>query len=146
SNAFWLASLWKFRGIRTSSGLFMTTNSPLFLIDFLLAPSIEGRTGLVLVILGMGGLVGWWFTGRRPAAAAFGVSIIVLIAFFDLGSVWDPTKTLEPLRLRVAFYFLLAVPAGSSVAGLSGWLARGVGGGRRGAVAVGLAWGAILAG
>ena len=146
ANLVWLVPLWRFRGIRTGSGLFMTTNSARFLLDFLLTPSIEGRTGLVLLVLGTAGLVAWCFTGRRPAAAAFGGSIVAMIALFGLGSLWEPTKTLEPLRFRVAVYFLLAVPAGSGVAGLTGWLARRVGGGRSGALAAGLAWAAILGG
>ncbi len=146
ANLPWLATLWRFRGIRTGSGLFMTTDSAWYLVGYFSETSVEGRTALVLLVLGTAGLVAWCFTGRGGAAAAFGGSIVVLIALTGLGSLWEPTRTLEPLRFRVAFGFLLAIPAGSSVVGLSGWLSRSAGGGWRGAIAAGLAWSASLGG
>ena len=144
ANLPWLASLWQFRGIRTGSGLFMTTDSPRFLYDYFLQPSAEGRTALVLLILGMPGLAAWWSGGRRGPAAAFGGSIVALMLMTGFGSLWGPSKNLEPLRFRVAFLFLLAVPAASAVVGSSRMLARWAGGGGRGVLAAALAWVAIL--
>ena len=146
ANLPWLATLWRFRGIRTGSGLFMTTDSAGFLLHYFLQPSAEGRTALVSLVLGMAGLVGWWFGGRRASAAAFGGSIVALILLTGFGSLWGPTKNLEPLRFRVPFLFLLAVPAGSAVVGSSQRLARWVGGRGPGALAVALAWAAIVGG
>ncbi len=140
----WLATLWRFRGIRTGSSLFMTTNSALFLVDYFLQDTTEGRTALALLVLGTAGLVSWWMGGRRSAAAAFGGSIVGLILLTGFGSLWGPSRNLEPLRFRVAFLFLLAVPASSAVVGASARLARWAGGGRRGAFAAGLAWAALL--
>jgi hypothetical protein len=143
-NLFWLIPLWQFRGIRTGSGLFMTSNSALFLRDYFLAPSVEGRTALVLLVLGMAGLLGWWFGGRRASAAAFGGSIVGLLLLTGFGSLWEPTRNLEPLRFRVTVLFLLALPAASSVVGISKTLARLVGSGRLGALAVVVVWGSLL--
>jgi len=144
ANGPWLIALWRFRGIRTSSGLFLTADSAWYLLAHLGEKSIEGRADLLLVILGMGGLLAWLATGRRAAAAAFGGSILALMGLTAFGSLWGPTRSLEPVRFQVAFGLLLAVPAGSAVAGLSGALSRRSGGGGRGALAVGLAWAATL--
>jgi hypothetical protein len=143
-NLFWLAPLWQFRGIRTSSGLFMTTNTPWFLYEFLLYPSPEGRTSLILLILGTIGLVGWWFGGRRTSAAAFGGSIVCLILLTGFGSLWGPTKTLEPLRFRVSAFFLLTLPAASTLVFVSKTFARWVGGGWPGFLVVLGLWGGPL--
>jgi len=129
-NLIWLVALWKFRGLRVGSGFFMTTDDPWFLWTYYLAPSVDSRTGLFLMIFGALGLVGWWFGGNRPAAAAFGGSIAFLIALTGFGSLWEPTKTLEPLRFRIVFCLLLAIPAGSALVLGPPWLARRLGGGR----------------
>ena len=144
ANLPWLISLWRFRGIRTGSSLFMTSDSARFLVDYFLQPSIEGRIALAFLALGTAGLLAWGLGGRRGAAAAFGGSILALILLTGFGSLWGPTKNLEPLRFRVAFLFLLVVPAASAVVGASGLVARWVGGGRRGRFAAGLVWAAIL--
>ncbi len=143
-NLFWLVPLWRFRGIRTGSGLFMTANSAWFLYDFVTAPSIEGRTCLVVVVLGFAGLTLWWFSGRRAVAAAYGGSIVGLILLTGFGSLWEPTRNLEPLRFRVGFLFLLSVPAGSFVANLSRVISERVGEGLRGSLAVVVVWGAAI--
>ena len=73
ANLPWLVSLWRFRGIRTGSGLFMTTDSPRFLVDYFLA-SRRSRAGpaLVLLVLGTGaGWSAWWF--ERSGAGGVGV-------------------------------------------------------------------------
>ena len=142
----WLVPLWRFRSIRTSSGLFMTTNNARFVLDYFLAPSVEGRVGLTLLVLGAFGLGSWWFRGLKGSAMAFGGASVGLIVLTGFGSFWEPTKTLEPLRFRVAFLFLLAVPAGSAVARGSGKLARRAGGGRRGTLAVSAVWVAVFGG
>jgi hypothetical protein len=145
-NLFWLVPLWRFREIRTESGLFMMADTRWFLYEYLSGNAVECRSALVLLVLGVAGLAGWWRRGLRGASAAFAGSIVVLILLTGFGSFWEPTKNLEPLRFRVAFQFLLAVPAASAVVQISGALARWVGGGRRGAVAAVLAWLAILGG
>jgi hypothetical protein len=144
ANLGWLTTLWRFRGLRIGSGLFMTTNSARFLLDYFLQPSVEGRTALVLLALGMAGLVVLWRSGRRGAASAYGGSIVALLLLTGFGSFWEPSKTLEPLRFRVSFLFLLAVPAASAVAGASRTVARWAGGGSRGRLAAGVAWIAIV--
>ncbi len=143
-NLVWLAPLWRFRGLRTGSGLFMTTDSAWYLVRYHLAPTVDGRLGLILGALGVAGLVAWWFGGRRAAAAAYGGSIAALVALTAFGSLWEPTKTLEPLRFRVPFCFLLAVPAGSFSAMATRRLAKLAGGGRIGAFAAGLGWSVAL--
>ena len=142
----WLAALWKFRGLRVGSGFFMTTDSAWFLVEFFTAASVEGRMSLALLILGIPGLVLWGLRGRGASAAAFGGGIVALMLLTGLGSLWGPTKTLEPLRFRVTFLFLLAVPASSGVVEASKGLARLIGGGVRGRVAAALAWFALLGG
>jgi hypothetical protein len=122
----------------------MTTNSARFLYEYFLQASLEGRTALVLLVLGMPGLLAWWFDGRRGSASAFGGSIVGLMVLTGFGSLWEPTKNLEPLRFRVGFLFLLASPAASTVVGASRFLSRRVGGGRRAFFAVSLAWVAVL--
>jgi hypothetical protein len=140
----WLASLWKFREIRTGSGFFMTINSARFLLDYFSEPSVEGRTALKLLVLGLFGLVAWWFGGRRGSAAAFGGSIVGLLVLTGFGSLWGPTRIMEPLRFRVAFLFLLACPAASAAVGATRTFARWLGGGWRGRVATSLMWVAVL--
>ena len=139
-NLVWLVPLWRFREIRVGSGYFMTTDSARFLLDYYLGPSADSRIGLVLLGAGSAGLAGWWFGGRRPAAAAFGGSIVALVLLTGFGSLWGPTKTLEPLRFRVSFCLLLALPAGSAAVMATSALARR----RRGMIAAALAWAAIL--
>ncbi len=146
ANLPWLGALWRFRSIRVGSGLFMTTDSAWYLLDYYLGPSVDARLGLASIVLGFVGLAGWAWRGRRGAAAAFGGSLVALIALTALGSLWGPTKVLEPLRFRVAFCLLLAVPAASSVVGGTRGLARGLGGGIHGALAATLAWVLALGG
>ena len=145
-NLTWLVSLWRFRGIRTGSGSFLTADSARFLWDYFLDQSAESRTSLVLLVLGLAGLVGWWFGRRKGSAAAFGGSILALILLTGFGSLWGPTRMLEPVRFSVAFVFLLAVPAASTVVGASRRVASRLGGGRRGGIAVVAGWAAILGG
>ena len=140
-NLIWLVPLWRFRGLRIGSGSFLTSNSARFLIDYYLttlvipqaaqiqvATLLDARTGLIFFVLGLMGMAGWWFTGRRAAVAAFGGSILALILLTGFGSLWEPTKILEPLRFRVAFCYLLAVPAASCLVRGSTALARRLGG------------------
>ncbi len=143
-NLAWLVPLWRFRGIRVGSGYFMTTDSARFLLDYYLGASVDGRIGLVLLAAGGAGLVAWWIGGRRPAAAAYGGSIAALVLLTGLGSLWGPTKTLEPLRFRTSFCLLLAVPAGSAAVLATRRLARLAGSGRAGAIAAGVAWAVLL--
>ena len=138
-NLVWLVPLWRFRWLRVGSGLFMTTDSARFLLDYYLSPSVDGRTGLALLVLGTVGLIGWGVGDRRPAAAAFGGAIVALVALTALGSLWGPTRVLEPLRFRVAFCYLLALPAASTLVLGPGRLSRWLGGGRAARWAVGLA-------
>ena len=140
-NLAWLVPLWRFRGLRVGSGSFLTTDSARYLIDYYLttpvhpltgqiqvATLLDARSGLILFALGLAGMMGWWFTGRRAAVAAFGGSTLALILLTGFGSLWEPTKILEPLRFRVAFCYLLAVPAASCLVGTSTALMRRLGG------------------
>lgn len=147
ANLVWLVPMWRFRGLRVGSALFLVSESPRFLWDYYTAASLDARVGLVLLLLGGLGLVGWWRGGRRAAAAAFGGSIAGLVLLTGFGSLWEPTRTLEPLRFRLVFCLLLCPPAASTAVLGPGWLARRLGGGRgaRAAVAAalvagGLAW------
>jgi hypothetical protein len=144
ANLVWLVPLWQFRELRVGAGYFMTANSAWFLFNYFLDPSIETRTALKLLILGLVGLVVWWFGGRRGSAAAFGGSIVALIVLTGFGSFWGPTRVMEPLRFRVGFLLLLACPAGSAVVGTTRLIARWAGGGGRGRLAASLAWVALL--
>jgi hypothetical protein len=145
ANLFWLVPLWQFRELRVGQGFFMTADTARFLVNYFLEYSPEGRSSLVVLVLGLGGLIGWWVTDRRGSAAAFGGSIVALLALTGFGSFWGPTRLMEPLRFRIGFLFLLAVPAGSAVIALSGWLGRRFGGGTRGAVAALAVWVALVA-
>ncbi len=143
-NLSWLIPLWNFRGLRVGSGFFLTANSPYYMLEYFLDPSMESRTALKLLVVGLAGLVAWWFGGRRGSAAAFGGSIVFLFVLTAFGSLWGPTRLMEPLRFRVGFLLLLACPAASAVVGASRGLARLVGGGWRGKIAASLAWVAVL--
>jgi hypothetical protein len=146
ANLPWLVTLWKFRDLRIGTGLFMTTDSPLYLLQYFLSATTDGRMALVLLVLGLPGLVVWWFGGRRSSASAFGGSIVALLSLATFGSLWAPTKTLEPLRFLVPLLFLLACPAASTVVSASRGIARLAGGGTRGRLAACLAWSAVLGG
>lgn len=135
-NLFWLIPLWQFREIRIGEGFFMTTDSPLYLVSFFLEPTNEGRAALKLLILGIAGLIAWWFGGRKVSAAAYGGSIVALILLTGFGSFWEPTKLMEPLRFRVAFLFLLACPAASAVVGATRWFTGNIGRSFRGRMMV----------
>ncbi len=106
----------------------------------------DERLSLFLLVLGAAGLASWWAEGRRVRVAAFGGSIVALLVLFGFGSLWAVTRTLEPLRFRIPLNFLLAVPAGSAACRASARLARALGGGRRGAVAVAVAWLGLVGG
>jgi hypothetical protein len=140
----WLISLWEFRSIRVGSGFFMTAKSARYMLDYFLDPSIESKTAVKLLVLGLAGLVVWWFGGRRGSAAAFGGSVVALFLLTCFGSLWGPTRILEPLRFRVGFLLLLACPAASAVVGATKWIARWGGGGGRGKLAASLVWVAVL--
>jgi hypothetical protein len=143
-NGPWLAMLWRFRKIRTESGGFMTTDSVQTMIMYFFSDRIDARLSLIFLVLGAAGLIQWWIVGRRAAASAFGGSIAVLVLLTLFGSQWGPTRTLEPLRFRIPCCFLLAVPAGSMLAGATAALARWIGGGSKGVLAAGFAWLATL--
>ena len=144
ANLIWLGPLWRFRSLRVGSGFFMTTDSARFLLDYYLSPSLDSRTGLILIVLGSIGLTTWWFAGRRTAAMAFGGSILALILLTGFGSLWEPTKVMEPLRFRVAFCYLLTLPTASLLVAASSRLARLLGGGRVGPVLTALVWVVVL--
>jgi hypothetical protein len=139
-NGPWLVTLWRFRKIRTESGGFMTTDSAQTMIKYFLSHTVDSRLSLFLFVLGTAGLLRWWVVGRRAAAAAYGGSIAFLVFLTLFGSLWGPTRTLEPLRFRIPCCFLLAVPAGSMITGATAGLARWVGGGRKGVLAAGIIW------
>jgi hypothetical protein len=142
----WLVPLWRFRGIRTTTYIFLKADSATYLASFYLGEKADERLSLVLLVLGAAGLASWWVEGRRARVAAFGGSIVALLVVFGFGSLWEVTLTLEPLRFRIPLNFLLAVPAGSAVCIASARLAKAIGGGRRGAVAVALAWLVLVGG
>ena len=129
ANLIWLVPLWRFRGLRVGSALYLVSNSAWFLWDYYRAPSLDARIGLILLILGSVGLVGWWFGGRRAAAAAFGGSIAGLVVLTGFGSLWEPTRTMEPLRFRLVFCLLLTLPAASTLVLVPRWAARRLGDG-----------------
>ncbi|WP_435021881.1 hypothetical protein TA3x_002609 [Tundrisphaera sp. TA3] len=146
ANLTWLVSLWRFRGLRTGTGFFMTSDSPLYLLEYYLGPDPDGRLGLLILIPGVLGLIRWRKIGRRAEAAAFGGSILALLLMTGFGSLWGPTRVMEPLRFRVPLQFLLAVPAGSCLIAATGWLIRKAGGGARGGLTAAIAWGLAVTG
>lgn len=146
ANAFWLVPLWRFRHIRSTSYIFMRTDSAWFLRDFLLDRTPDARLTLALLILSVPGLALWWRDGARVRAASFAGSAAVLLALFGFGSLWGVTQVLEPLRFRVPLAFLLTVPAASALCRATGRAARALGGGRRGAAVVAVGGGVLLVG
>jgi hypothetical protein len=138
-NLVWLAPQWRFRRLRTGTGFFMTTDSPLWLPEYLLLQPGDGQWSGLVVALGLVGLVAWWRSGRRVAAATLGGSAVALLLLTALGSLWGPTRMLEPLRFRVPAVLLLSVPAGSAVASGLAAIRRRAGGRGRGAIAAGTA-------
>jgi hypothetical protein len=146
ANAFWLVPMWRFRGIRTPSFIFLRTDSAWYLWDFFLRPGPDSRLTLALVILGGAGLALWWAEGARVRAAAFGGAALMLLALFGFGSLWGVAVALEPLRFRVPLALVLAVPAGSALCRAAGRTTRAFRGGRRGAALTALGGAALLAG
>ncbi|MDR3635994.1 MAG: hypothetical protein P4L84_19485 [Isosphaeraceae bacterium] len=146
ANAFWLVPLWRFRGIRTPSFIFMSTDTAWYLWYFLRGPGPDSRNTLALLILGGAGLALWWAEGARVRAAAFGGGALALLALFGFGSLWGVTLVLEPLRFRVPLVLLLAVPAASALCRTAGWATRAFGGGRRGGALTALGGAALVAG
>jgi hypothetical protein len=141
ANLFWLAPLWRFRGLRVGEGFFMTSSSAWFLLADYLRPGVDSRLGLIILILGFAGLAGWLREGQRVRAATFGTAALLLLALIAFGGLWSATKTLEPLRFKAPLHLLLAVPAGSALARFTAWLA-----GRRrwGGLFAGATWGVVL--
>jgi hypothetical protein len=110
----WLVPLLRFRGLRTGTGFFLTTNSLGYFPNFLLHHPLDGRLTLLILVLGVSGLARWSLTpGWRTAAATLGGAALFLAALTSVGSFWGPTRVLEPLRFRVPLTFLLSAPAGS---------------------------------
>lgn len=115
-NLVWLIPLWQLREIRTGSGFFLTSTSPWVLPLHLVFQPLDGRVSLLIIVLGAGGLLRWWVTGRGVAAATFGGAALFLMLLAGLGSLWGPTRILEPLRFRIPLVLALACPAGSLLA------------------------------
>lgn len=145
ANAFWLVPLWRFRTIRTVSYIFMDTNTAWHVWDFLRRESVDARLTLAFLVGGTAGLVLWWREGARLRAAAFAGAAMALLALFALGSLWGPTRVLEPLRFRIPLGFALAVPTASAATRAVLGMGRRLGGGRRGAAAVAFGGAALVA-
>lgn len=135
-NLFWLVPLWTFRGIRSPLAFFMAPGSAWAVVDHYLAGDLEGRLGLALVALGLAGLIVWMASGQRVWAATFGGAALSLLVLAAFGGQWSITTTLEPFRFLVPFHLLMTVPAGSVVVQAGRRLARALGGGLRGTLAV----------
>jgi hypothetical protein len=132
ANLFWLAPLWRFRGIREGGAFFLTTRSPLLFLGYLLGLDLDGHVATVVLILGAAGVVAWSREGRRALAAAFAGAGGTLFVLSMFGGLWGATQVLEPLRFLTPLNMVMALPAGSALARLARWLARVAGGGWRG--------------
>jgi hypothetical protein len=146
ANLVWLVPLWKFRGIREGGSFFFTDNSGSgrFLLDYYLGGLLDGYLSLFVLIPGLAGLVAWAFGGRGLLAMTFGGSALVMFGLGGFGSLWGPTRVLEPIRFLVALSFLLALPAGSILMHGTARLVRLARGGLPGTTVAALAWAAIL--
>ena len=144
-NYLWLASLWRFRGIREAQPLFFTADTALFLPFYYLGFFLDGHLAFGLLVSGLAGLVMWVVEGRRTLALTFGGAAAALMVVAGFGSLWHVTRILEPLRFLVTLNLLLTIPAGTALARGTVGLARIAGGGRRGVAVAGLAWLAVLA-
>ncbi len=145
-NAFWLVPLWRFRTIREGGGFYFTVNTPLFFLGYLTGLDLDGHLAVILLLVGTAGLIGWVRDSRRALAATVAGAAIWLFVLAAFGSLWGPTRVLEPLRFVVPLNLLMALPAGSAAARATGWLARVAGGGLRGATVSLAAWLAVMAG
>lgn len=143
-NLVWLVPLWRFRAIREGGGLFITADSARFLVDYYVGGVLDGPIALVILIAGLAGLALWAVGGRRAAALAIGGASATMLVLAGFGSLWAPTRVLEPLRFLMPLNLLLAIPAGSALARATARTSRLVGGGLRGAAVAALAWLAAL--
>jgi hypothetical protein len=74
-----------------------------------------------LMLFGIAGLLGWWRSGERTRAAAFGYIIAFLFLFAYYGSFQEFTRTLTPLRFIIMMNIYLVVPASAALYGLYRW-------------------------
>ncbi len=139
ANLFWLVPLWRFRGIRNPSYLFMNVDTAWLLRDHYTDITPDSVVGLGLLVLGSAGLLVWWKGGARVRAATFGGTALVLLLLFGFGSLHSTTAMLEPLRFRIPLNLVLTVPAASALCAVAGGVARGLGGGWRGALVTAVA-------
>jgi hypothetical protein len=144
-NSPWLIPLWQFRSLRTGTGFFLTTDTAWYLPVYYLSEPTDGRLGLAIFVLGLGGLCRWIRRGQTVVALTFGMAVLALALLAALGSLWSATRVLEPLRFRISLSFLMVVPAATALDGLARAIARACGGGLRGLAGIGLAAGSAVA-
>lgn len=136
ANLTWLVPLWSFRSLRTGTGFFLTSDSVWYFPQYLAFDPVDGRLSLLILLLGLAGLVIWARTGRSVEAWTFAGAAAFLTVLTAAGSLWGPTRVLEPLRFRLPLVLLLALPAGSTVNGAIRSIHGACGRGRRGVAAV----------
>lgn len=144
-NLAWLGPYWRFRSIRSARGFFMAPQSGWFLVRDYLAPQLDARLGLAILVLGVAGLGAWLRRGHTARAATFGGAALVCLALAAFGGGWSVTRVLEPFRFKVPAHLVLAVPAGWLLAAIASLLARRAGGGWGGMTMATLAGVAVLA-
>jgi hypothetical protein len=130
--SFWWGPLIKFLPLKTASDLFMThrgnpIDSPirrvagLLLTYYLLS---DAMVPLLLTLLGAIGLFHWCCQESKLRAAMVAAQILGLSILTFLGSEWQQTRNLEPLRFQVPLCLSLCLPAGAGTACVISHLVR----------------------
>lgn len=143
-NLIWIGPFWKFRGIRTAQIHFMAPDTGWYLVGQYLSPDLDGPLSLFILVVGLLGLLVWLFQGHWVRAATFGGAALICLGLALFGGMWSVTSTLEPLRFKVPLNFVLVAPAASALVTGSTWLARVLGGRRRGPILVATGWTLVL--
>ena len=69
ANLAWLGPLWRFRGIREGGAFFLTADTPLYFVGYLLGLDLDGHVAILVLVAGVAGLVGWAREGRGTLTA-----------------------------------------------------------------------------
>jgi hypothetical protein len=114
ATSWWWRPLVRFLPLKTGSDLFMTADGPYLLTYYFRVA--EARLPLFILLCGVVGLVAWVREGRYGVAGVFGSHVAALSLLTFWGSLWTPTRHMEPLRFQVPLTLSWCLPAGRGAA------------------------------
>jgi hypothetical protein len=113
ANSFWIPGFLRHLPLKLESGQHFIGNLQALRFDVFAVHDSGLR--LLVYLMGIGGLIGFWREGRKELVRLFLFTITVLTILGYLGGELRALRQLETYRLNFIVSFLLAVPAGAFV-------------------------------